>query len=71
MSLRVVKAADGSGAITVAWDHSVLTVPDGVVVDVPAGSSQEAAYGAGNLVTLSGAALANDQNGTDPAVSSN
>jgi len=71
VTVRVVKSADGSGAITVAWDHSSIIVPDGVVVDIPVGSSMETAYGVANLVTLSAAQLINDQQGGDPSVLGN
>jgi hypothetical protein len=71
MTLRVTKAADGSGVTIVVWDHSSNAVPDGVVVDIPAASTLEAAYGSSNLVSLSGSALANEQSGLDPVASSN
>ena len=64
MILRVVTPADGSGSVTVAWDHSRITVPAGTVVDIAPGSALESAYGAGNLADLSGTALANAQDGT-------
>jgi hypothetical protein len=48
--------------ITVAWDGGSFNVGKGTIVDIPAGSSLEAAYGAGNLVAISAAS----QSGDDP-----
>jgi hypothetical protein len=63
MTLRVVTPADGSGAVTISWDHSRIAVPAATVVDVDPGSSLETAYGTTNLADLSGAALASAQDG--------
>jgi len=64
MTLRVVTPADGSGAVTIDWDHSRIAVPAGTVVDVDPGSALETAYGVTNLEDLSGAALADAQSGS-------
>jgi hypothetical protein len=48
---------------TIVWDGSTTVVPKGTIVDIPAGSSLEAAYGGvGNLAPIS---MAN-QTGGDP-----
>jgi hypothetical protein len=39
--------------IDVAWDGGTFHVSGGTIVDIPAGSALETAYGAGNLVSLS------------------
>ena len=39
---------------TVVWDGVSTFVPKGTIVDVPAGSALETAYGLGNMVPLSG-----------------
>jgi hypothetical protein len=38
---------------TITWDGVQTFVPKGTIVDVPAGSALETAYGLGNLVALS------------------
>jgi hypothetical protein len=38
--------------ITVTWDGGVFPVTAGTIVDVPAGSALETAYGSTNLVSL-------------------
>jgi len=38
--------------ITVVWDGGSFGVTRGTVVDIPAGSSLETAYGAGNLSAI-------------------
>jgi hypothetical protein len=37
-----------------SWDGVVTFVAKGTIVDIPAGSAMEAAYGLGNLVALPG-----------------
>jgi hypothetical protein len=71
MSLRVVTPAGGAASITVAWDNSQLTVPSGVIVDIPPGSSMETAYGTTNLTALTGQALNNILTGSNPVVTDN
>jgi hypothetical protein len=71
MSIRLVTPADGSGAITVAWDNSQLTVPAYTIVDIPPASAMEAAYGASNLTALGGPALADALQGTGGPATSN
>jgi hypothetical protein len=63
MSIRVVTPADGSGAVTVAWDNSQLTVPAGSILDVQPGSALEAAHELANLTPLSNTLLADDLEG--------
>lgn len=63
--MRVVTPADGSGSVTIQWDNSTLSVPAGTVLDVPPGSALESAYGTSNLVSLSGTAQADAQQGDD------
>jgi hypothetical protein len=38
--------------ITVIWDGGTFHVSRGTIVDIPAGSSLESAYGLSNLVSL-------------------
>jgi hypothetical protein len=48
-------AANGrmvSKDIDVTWDGGVFHVNAGTIVDIPAGSALETAYGTGNLVSL-------------------
>jgi hypothetical protein len=51
--------------ITVTWDGGIFPVTAGTVVDIPAGSSLETAYGAGNLVSLTSQQLGGDED-TEP-----
>lgn len=53
--------------ITVVWDGVSTFVPRGTIVDIPAGSAQEAAYGLGNLVSMSGTVATADAEGDVPA----
>lgn len=53
---------------TVAWDGATFLVPKGTIVDIPAGSALETAYGLSNLVSIGG--IASDVNpGGDPGQS--
>lgn len=53
--------------VVITWDGVQTFVPKGTIVDVPAGSSLEAAYGLGNLVTISGSETTGDDPGeTEP-----
>ena len=50
---------------TVTWDSGTVRVPAGTIVDIPAGSALETAYGgAGNLTTLSAQQALNVSSGT-------
>ncbi len=51
--------------ITVTWDGVTFNVPAGTVVDIPAGSSLETAYGTSNLVALTAAQQSGDAD-TEP-----
>ena len=51
--------------IQVTWDSAVFNVTAGTIVDIPAGSSLETAYGAGNLVSLTSQQLGGDSD-TEP-----
>ena len=46
--------------ITVSWDGGTTKVLRGTIVDIPAGSSLEAAYGAGNLAAPNAQQLSSD-----------
>jgi hypothetical protein len=52
-----VTAAD----LTITWDGVQTFVPRGTVVDVPAGSALETAYGVSNLVSLTGSMLSDTE----------
>lgn len=53
----------------VTWDGGTFNVPAGTVVDIPAGSALETAYGgAGNLTSLAGQYALNIAGGTYPDV---
>lgn len=43
--------------VTVSWDGGTTKVLRGTIVDIPAGSALETAYGASNLVALNGQQL--------------
>jgi hypothetical protein len=76
MSLRTITPASGASQITVSHGGSPggppcnATFTAGQVLDVPVGSPLEAAL-AGNITTLSGAQLTNDQTGLDSAALDN
>lgn len=46
--------------ITVSWDGGTTRVLRGTIVDIPAGSALEAAYGAGNLAVPNAQQLSSD-----------
>jgi hypothetical protein len=53
--------------VNVTWDGGVTSVLAGKIVDIPAGSALETAYGgSGNLVTLSAAQALAVSNGAAP-----
>lgn len=47
MSLQQVTPAGGAASVAVTWDNSSITVPTGVILDIPPGSALESAYGLG------------------------
>lgn len=56
-------------AINVAWDGGTTRVAQGTIVDIPAGSTLEAAYGGnGNLVAIGATneAMDNDPGTVEP-----
>lgn len=53
--------------ITVAWDGATFPVSAGTIVDIPAGSALESAYGLSNLASMTGAQASGDaQGGNQP-----
>lgn len=59
--------------ITITWDGVQTFVPAGTIVDIPAGSALETAYGLSNLVSMTGAQQSGDaqggeQPGADPLI---
>ena len=55
--------------VNITWDGSVTLVPKGTIVDIPAGSSLEAAYGGvGNLASIGSSqeALGGDPGESEP-----
>ena len=53
--------------VTLIWDGVQTYVPKGTIVDVPAGSSLEAAYGLSNLTAIGGSETTGDDPGeTEP-----
>jgi len=71
MTLRTVTPANGAAQLTINWDGGGSVVTAGQVIDVPAGGALEAAIGLSNLTALTGAQLAYDQGGLDPAATGN
>jgi len=51
--------------IQVTWDSVVFNVTAGTIVDIPAGSALETAYGTSNLVSLTGSQQSGDSD-TEP-----
>jgi hypothetical protein len=52
--------------ITVSWDGGTFNVAKGTIVDIPAGSALETAYGASNLVGISGSLTGGDVGESEP-----
>jgi hypothetical protein len=53
--------------VTVTWDGGQFLVRKGTIVDVPAGSSLETAYGSGNLTALTAQQTGGDPGDSEPA----
>ena len=51
--------------IMLTWDNVTVFVPAGTIVDVPAGSALETAYGLSNLSSMSGSQQSGDAQGGD------
>jgi hypothetical protein len=69
MSVRVVTLAGGALYLTFGWDSGTASLTAGTVLDVPPGSAQETAIGAGNLIPLTSQALVSEQQGGGGGVS--
>jgi hypothetical protein len=54
--------------ITVTWDGAAQFVKGGTIVDIPAGSTLETAYGTGNLVPLSAQETGADPGDSEPEI---
>lgn len=54
--------------IVLTWDGVQQPVRAGTIVDIPAGSALEAAYGLGNLVALTATDTQGDDQDLEPAV---
>lgn len=52
--------------IDVTWDGGVFHVKAGTIVDIPAGSALETAYGTTNLVALTAAQIGGGGGDTQP-----
>jgi hypothetical protein len=63
MTLRQVTPANGAAQLTIDWDGGGMIVTSGQLLDVPPGSALESAIGLANLTSLTGEALADDQQG--------
>jgi hypothetical protein len=71
MTMRQVTPAGGAASVSIAWDCGQVALYAGQVLDVPPGGPLETAIGLGNLTSLTGAALVNDQTGSNSVATGN